>query len=99
MPEQKIGEYEVFVSSMYGAKTKQGMVQIDIGGHKTQWTVLDARKVAHIILEAANGAETDEAVFEFFSGLGGPDSLAMGAAVVQAIREKHNRNDQRIFDN
>lgn len=101
MPQQKIEDNNVFVGSMYGAHTKKGMVQIQIDSFKVQWSILEARKVAHMILEAAQGAETDEAVFEFFNNMPGDkeQSLVMAAMIVQEIRKKHNRNDQRIFEN
>lgn len=87
-----------FVESIYGAKTRQGIVQIEWGGVKTQLSILDAKKIAYMILEACRFAQVDEAVFEFFSTLPGPDSMQLAALVIKGIREKQGRNDPRYFE-
>lgn len=91
-------EENFFIESIYGMKTKQGIVQIDWNGKKTQMSILDAKKIAYMILEAASAAALDEAVFEFFSKLPGEDSLALAATIIQGIREKQGRNDPRVFE-
>lgn len=103
MTEQKFKtidgvEENFFIESIYGMKTKQGIVQIDWNGKKTQMSILDAKKIAYMILEAASSAALDEAVFDFFSQLPGEDSLVMAATIIKCIREKQGRNDPRIFE-
>lgn len=92
-------EQNFFVESIYGAKTKQGIVQIEWDGKKIQLSILEAKKIAYMILEATHGAALDEAVFGFFSTLPGDDSMALAATILQAIRQKQGRNDPRIFEN
>lgn len=91
-------EQNFFIESIYGFKTKQGIVQIDWDGKKIQLSILQAKKIAYMILEAAQGAALDEAVFEFFCSLPGDDSVAMAATILQAIRQKQGRNDPRFFE-
>ena len=91
---------DVFIESIYGAKTKQGIVQVQFGEFKQQWTILSARKIAHMILEAANKAELDETIFEFFQKFfaGKPEGMQMVAMLMQELRKNQGRNDPRIFE-
>lgn len=90
----------IHIGSLFGAKTKQGIVELIIDGHKTQLSILAAKKVGYMILEAAFYAQVDESVYGFFSKLPGEgkDSMILAATVLQAIRENQGRNDPRFFE-
>lgn len=94
----EIPEQNFFVESIYGIKTKQGIVQIQWEDFKTQMSVLEAKKIAHMILEAAHFAMVDEAIFNFFNSLPGEDSMQLAAMVIKAIRDSQGRNDPRLFE-
>ena len=94
-----IADMENFtVESIYGLKTKQGLVTIGIHGKEMQYTILDAKKMAYIILEACEGAQTDEYLMEFFiEELKQPLDIA-GAMLLQ-MRMMRKKNDPHFFEN
>lgn len=87
---------DVNVSSLFGAKTKQGIVQIQLGEFETQLSILEAKKVAYMILEAAEAASTDEAIHNFFEKLG-MNREQCGAALME-LRKLRNNSDPRFFE-
>lgn len=82
--------------SIYGAKTKQGIVQIVWGEFKTQCSILEAKKIAYIILEAAEAASTDQALIRFFEKLNFPME-ALGA-LLQEMRKMRGQQDPHFFE-
>lgn len=90
------GGLNFFCTSMYGAKRKQGMVQIQWDNLKTQLSILGAKKIAYTILEAAEGAATDEALMELFSELKIPVEVL--AALLKKMRDKRGSQDPRFFE-
>jgi hypothetical protein len=57
----------VTIQSMYGARTKTPMVIVQIEDRKAlMWSTSDARKIAHMLLEAAETAEQDGFIVEHF---------------------------------
>lgn len=95
---EKDPDMNFFCESIYGMKTKQGIVQIQWDDSKFQLSILQAKKVAHMILECANAAEVDAQIFEFFSKLPGPDSMQLAALIIKEIRASRGKNDPRIFE-
>ncbi len=85
-----------FVTSMYGAKRKQGMVQVQWNDLKVQMSILEAKKIAYMILEATEGAATDEALMGMFSELELPMELL--GALLQRMRAKRGSQDPRFFE-
>lgn len=56
---------QVFVSSGYGGNTRLPFVEIEMPGQKPlQFQADEARRIAHMILEAAETAEQDAFLFE-----------------------------------
>lgn len=56
-------EIPVSVTSIYGALNKAGLVQITIGDQSPtvlQWSAEEARRIARLLMECAEGADTDE---------------------------------------
>ena len=85
----------VHIGTIYGAHTKQGIITFKYGSVDTQWSILEAKKLAYMILEAATAAETDAAIFQFFEKSGG---LELAVQLMQAMRDHRNKNDPRFFE-
>lgn len=85
-----------FVESIYGAKTKQGLVQIQWKDLKTQCTILDAKKIAYMILEAAEAAATDQALIGFFEKMNFP--MEALAVLLKEMRSMRGQQDPRYFE-
>jgi hypothetical protein len=73
------------MSSLYGARTNQGRVQLDWGDKSAQLTVDEARRHALAVIETASAAEFDELIAEVLreAGFTMPDI----AAVMQLLRD------------
>jgi hypothetical protein len=54
-------------------------------------SILDAKKIAYMILECCEGAATDEAVYNSFP----PD---MAAAIIMTLRQNRGKQDARFFE-
>lgn len=66
-------EIPVWVTSIYGHHTRQGIVELSVGEHKTQILPEKAREIAHMLIDAAEAAETDEFLMDTFIGVVGLD--------------------------
>lgn len=53
------------VSSGYGANTRKPFVQVEVGGMETQMSPEEARALGLNLLEAAEAAQSDEAIVLF----------------------------------
>lgn len=99
---EKLGQ--VFVTSGYGANTRVPFVEIEMPGQKSlQFQVDEARRIAHMVLEAAESAEQDAFLFElvekFLTDEQEPEArrLNIAAGMLQEFREwrEERRNKQR----
>jgi hypothetical protein len=64
----QVGNTQVRVTSIFGAATKQGLVQLGVPGEIVHISPTEARQVALTLLEAAEAAETDELLYRFVGG-------------------------------
>jgi hypothetical protein len=61
-----IGEEEIHITSLVSSRTKEGVVQLNWGDKKAQFSAEEARKHALRIIECAEAAETDAFIVDFF---------------------------------
>lgn len=73
----------VFVSHLLARSTKKGVVQIGLGKCSAQLGPEEARQVGRHLLEAADMAESDEALFSFWKELMDADDEMAGELVVR----------------
>lgn len=72
---------QVWVKTMYGAKSKQALVTLQWGDRTPfQFPPTKAREIAMMLLEAAEAAEQDGFVVEFFK-----DKIGVGEEEVAVI--------------
>lgn len=77
-PAAQIEETIFYAESVYGRKSRRGLVRLSFGLIFDETISLDAaRAFAVLILEAATAAETDEILLEYFSRNFGADDLAL----------------------
>jgi hypothetical protein len=76
-PDNDAGE-ALWASSMFGHKSRKGLVQIFIRGQEVVMTPLEARTFALTVFEAADAAESDEFLMGFLAAKVGvpPDGQA-----------------------
>jgi hypothetical protein len=55
------------VRALYGWRTREPLVEIELLGQKAQMSIFEAREHAQAVLECAEAAETDGFIWEFFS--------------------------------
>jgi hypothetical protein len=63
-------ELTFFVTSIYGANTRRGIVEVTLGEQKIQVTPSKAREMAGFLLECAGAAEGDEALLRVLDRVG-----------------------------
>lgn len=80
----------IWVEAILSGRTKKGLVNIRWGNMSAQLSVADARQHAFGILEAAEGAQTDEFIAEYFvTALGAtPEMMAGFLQDFRAFRER-----------
>ena len=71
---------------MFGANTKQGLVELRLEDKVVQLHVDEARDFAFSILEAAEAAETDEFLMSFLETKIGMGDLAIRCGVLKDFR-------------
>lgn len=85
------------VNSIYGVKTKQGIVEIFWNGkEKMQVSILEAKRMAYMILEAAEAASTDQALVRLCEKLNLP--MEAWALLMQQLRDLRIETDTHFFD-
>ena len=81
-----------WVTSLFGHHTKRGLVELHYQDWSLQLDTQAARKIAADILEAAEAADQDQFIYDFFTGdLGLPEGETF--KIFQRFRE---RRAQRI---
>jgi hypothetical protein len=95
---------QVFITSGYGGNTRVPFVEIEMPGQKPlQFESDEARRIAHMILEAAETADQDaflvELVMEFLTDEAEPEvkRLGIAAGMLNEFREwrEMRRNKRR----
>jgi hypothetical protein len=82
----------ISITSLYGARSQEGLVQIDMGAESAQLSVRDAINHARRILEAANAAATDATLARFLrEKLDQPDGAI--AAIMGDFRKWRDANE------
>lgn len=79
------------VTTLYGAQTRRGLVELRLGAERVQLELDTAREVARWLFEAAASAEQDEVLVEW---LAGPDfglELAQVGQVLMSLRERREQ--------
>ena len=94
-------EVSFHVASLYGAKTKQGIVEIkwgsfEWGSFEIQLSILEAKKIAYMILEGAESAATDQALMEMGDKLNMP--LEIKGQLLMVLRDIRNKTDSHFFE-
>jgi hypothetical protein len=80
------------VETLYGAHSRQGLVQITLGGKSCQLSVHDALQHARFVIEAANAAASDMLLVRFLTDrMGLP--LEAAAAALQDMRAMRRKFD------
>lgn len=75
-----------FVAAIYGANTRQGLVEVTLGDQKIQVTPSKAREMAGFLLECAGAAEGDEILLKVLDRAG--ISQQRAAHVLMAMRQE-----------
>lgn len=79
-------EVAVNVNSMYGHRTRRGLVKLEIGKAEWIFSPAEARRIARLLGEAAEGADTDEFLMEQFMGVVGLSERA-AATMLREFRD------------
>jgi len=92
MAEDESGESVIWAHSIFGAKTRKGLVGLTIGDRKPVYmSPEEARSVAADILQAATAAETDEVLMRWLhERLGMADEQG-----VQVLRDLRQMREER----
>lgn len=92
----KSDESSFGVTSIYGQQTRQGLVEIKLGGSGVQVSPAKAREMAMFLLEAASAAEGDEALMRVFDRAGVSDRRGM--QTLMALRVERAGLERRARD-
>ena len=85
------------VTTLYGARTKRGLVEITLGETKTQLTVGKAREIRDMLTEGIEAAISDELMMRFLvDHVGMPIEQAAGALMAFREMRQGTRGVQRV---
>ncbi len=93
---KKNPEVILYAGSMYGALNQKGLVEIKVHATEFMCTPSDAKRFALSILEAADGAQSDEFIVSFFHNimkLPLPESASMLREFRKHREAMENRNE------
>ena len=85
-------ELPIRVLSLYGARTRQPSDQLVLYDQMHSLSPEEARRVAHLLLECAEAAETDTFVMEYITAVTGEERLAM--QVLRAFRKARDEREK-----
>lgn len=89
----------VFVTSIFGAVSGKGLVELTVGESEAQMTPAKAREIAGFLLECAGAAEGDEALMRVVERQGWTRSRGLQLLLAQrqerAIIERAARQEAR----
>jgi len=80
-------------TSIYGARTRRGLVQVTYGREQYLVTPAKAREMATFLLEAASAAEGDEVLMHALDRAG--LSMTRAAQVLMAVRQERQVLERR----
>lgn len=88
-------EIPVNVTSIFGAQTRRGLVQLQIGDETTTMPPAKAREIAGLLLECAEAAGTDELLMTFFGQRVGLEEQQAGRLMLdfRRLREEFRERD------
>jgi hypothetical protein len=81
-------DMEVTVTSIFGAHSDQGLVKLVLGQDHVLMSPTKARQIAGFLLEAAEGAESDELFLRFFRDRVGLSREQVGALLGDFRRQR-----------
>ncbi|MCD9186750.1 MAG: hypothetical protein LUM44_09970 [Pyrinomonadaceae bacterium] len=97
--EHEINEGMLYAESLFGHKSRKGLVKLSYGiTFEIQLLPSDARAFALSILEAAEAAETDELIWQFFTNEIGiiEDDVKTGMLIsMRNLREEIRRKEEK----
>lgn len=86
-------ESTFFAASIYGARTRKGLVEVTFGAEKHQVTPAKAREMAGFLIEAAGAAEGDEILLRVLDRAG--ISQQRAGHVLMAMRHERTILNRR----
>ena len=86
-------ETPISVESLSGTQHQRGLVRITIGKANTLMSPTKAREIAVYLLEAAEAAETDEAMIRFCDSMGLAEPQAVH--MLRSLRTERDKARQR----
>jgi hypothetical protein len=84
-------EMAIWAKSIYGAESQKGLVEMDVAGAEITVTPTEARAFAYSILEAAEAAETDNFIMDWFKDQGGVPDLETRMYILRDFRERREK--------
>lgn len=91
-------EGQLHVKSIYGVNTKQPIVEIELENYKVQVSAATARRIALLLLECAEAAEQDGALFNWGLGHGfGNERAAQMVVVLRKYREEQQDAEDKYY--
>lgn len=64
----------ISVQSIFGAKTRRGLVVLEVDGHERMMDPAEAQRIARMLMECAEAAESDSIAWHWLSSLLGKDA-------------------------
>jgi hypothetical protein len=80
-------EQPVSITTIFGARSQEGLVQIEIGAFGQQWRAGEARRVGYLLLEAASAADSDTLVMTWLTEKLGLTDPIQKAQVLRDFRK------------
>lgn len=78
-PEKPPEPQDIFISGLVAARDQQPYIQLTTSnGIMSQWSVTEARKIAHDILIMCSRTEADAMLIKFFGKMDFPDGATVG---------------------
>lgn len=92
-----LGDSHVIVTSLYGAKSGEPGVNLQVGATRTQMSVKAAQKIGLDILAAAEAAISDAAVMRLLQEKVGID-MARASRILLDLRELRQGSREAVFE-
>lgn len=89
-------EHHLEIASILSSRTKQGMIELTINGHKTQMDLPKAREVLGMLSGAIEAAVSDTLLFQFLTQKIGLDDTRAAAALLD-FRELRQGSRSTVY--